>query len=134
VGTERIERELRAVFPSVRTLRWDRDTVRQPGAHAILLEHFASGRADVLVGTQMIAKGLDLPQVTLVGVILAEVGLYLPDYRAAERSFQVLTQVAGRAGRGAREGQAIFQTYQPEASVIQAAAAQDYEVLRARNS
>ncbi|MGA2110951.1 MAG: primosomal protein N' [Anaerolineales bacterium] len=127
VGTERIERELRAVFPSVRTLRWDRDTVRQPGAHAILLEHFASGRADVLVGTQMIAKGLDLPQVTLVGVILAEVGLYLPDYRAAERSFQVLTQVAGRAGRGAREGQAIFQTYQPEASVIQAAAAQDYE-------
>lgn len=129
VGTQRIEQEVRSAFPSARTLRWDRDTVRQPGAHEILLELFASGRADVLVGTQMIAKGFDLPRVTLVGVILAEVGLYLPDYRAAERSFQVLTQVAGRAGRGVREGRAIFQTYQPEASVIRAAAAQDYELF-----
>ena len=95
-GTERVESELQALLPQARILRWDAETTRQKGAHEIILSHFIAHRADFLVGTQMLAKGLDLPLVTLVGVVLAEVGLNLPDYRAGERTFQVLTQVAGR--------------------------------------
>jgi primosomal protein N' (replication factor Y) len=95
----------------------------------MLLAHFAAHRADVLIGTQMIAKGLDVPLVTLVGVISADTGLNLPDYRAPERTFQVLTQVAGRAGRGILGGQVILQTYQPDHFVIQAAAAHDYSAF-----
>ncbi len=126
VGTQRVEAEVTRRFPGAHVLRWDVDTTRTQGAHEILLEHFAAGRADVLVGTQMVAKGLDLPRVSLVGVILAEVGLFLPDYRASERTFQVLTQVIGRAGRSPRGGRALLQTFQPEHYAIQLAAAQDY--------
>ncbi len=125
-GTEKVEAEVQALFPQARTLRWDYETTRQKGAHDLILNQFASQRANVLVGTQMIAKGLDLPLVTLVGVVLADVGLSLPDLRAAERTFQVLTQVAGRAGRSRLGGQVIFQTFQPEHYVIQAAAGHDY--------
>ena len=104
-GTRQVEAEVQRLFPGARTLRWDRDAVEEAGEHDILLEHFASHRADVLIGTQMVAKGLDLPQVTLVGIVLAELGLLLPDYRSPERIFQVLGQVAGRAGRAAEPGQ-----------------------------
>lgn len=125
-GTEKVEDEILARFPGVRTLRWDYETTRKKGAHNLILEHFAAHRADILVGTQMLAKGLDLPLVTLVGVILADVGLNLPDYRASERTFQVLTQVAGRAGRSPLGGQVILQTFDPKHYVIQAAARHDY--------
>jgi primosomal protein N' (replication factor Y) len=127
MGTERVEADVKKLFPEARTLRWDYETTRQKGAHEIILSHFANQRADVLVGTQMIAKGLDLPLVTLVGAILADVGLTLPDYRAAERAFQLLTQVAGRAGRSPLGGQVILQTFQPDHYVIQAAAQHDYQ-------
>ena len=110
-----------------RTLRWDYETTRQKGAHEIILSHFSNGRSDVLIGTQMIAKGLDLPLVTLVGVVLADVGLTMPDYRAAERTFNVLTQVAGRAGRSPLGGRVLLQTFLPEHYVIQAAAQHDYD-------
>ena len=126
-GTEKVEAEVQRLLPGVRTLRWDYETTRQKGAHEMILSHFSNGRADVLVGTQMIAKGLDLPLVTLVGVVLADVGLNMPDYRAAERTFNVLTQVAGRAGRSPLGGQVILQTFHPEHYVIQAAALHDYE-------
>jgi primosomal protein N' (replication factor Y) len=125
-GTERVEQEVQASFPNARTIRWDWETTRKKGAHDLILDHFANHHADVLVGTQMLAKGLDLPLVTLVGVVLADVGLNLPDYRAAERTFQVLTQVAGRAGRSPLGGQAILQTFQPDHYVIQAASRHDY--------
>ena len=126
-GTERVEAEVQALFPQARTLRWDYETTRKKMAHEIILSHFIAHRADVLVGTQMLAKGLDLPMVTLVGVVLADVGLNLPDYRAAERTFQVLTQVAGRAGRSPLGGRVILQTFQPEHYAIQAAAGHDYK-------
>ena len=125
-GTERVEAEVQALFPEARTLRWDWETTRQKGAHDAILSQFASQQADVLIGTQMLAKGLDLPLVTLVGAVLADVGLQLPDYRATERAFQVLTQVAGRAGRSPLGGQVILQTFQPEHYVIQMAAQHDY--------
>ncbi|MFH1634520.1 MAG: primosomal protein N' [Chloroflexota bacterium] len=125
-GTQRVEAEVQAMFPGARTLRWDWETTRKKGSHDVILNHFVNHRADVLIGTQMLAKGLDLPLVTLVGAVLADVGLNLPDYRAAERSFQVLTQVAGRAGRSPLGGQVILQTFQPESYVIQAAAKHDY--------
>ncbi|HEX6306220.1 MAG TPA: primosomal protein N', partial [Anaerolineales bacterium] len=125
-GTERVEDEVQARFPGVRTLRWDYETTRKKGAHNLIMEHFAAHRADILVGTQMLAKGLDLPLVTLVGVILADVGLNLPDYRASERTFQVLTQVAGRAGRSPLGGEVILQTFDPHHYVVQAAAQHDY--------
>ncbi len=128
-GTKRIVDELQSSFPDARILRWDRDATRRKGAHDILLANFAAHRADVLVGTQMISKGLDLPLVTLVGVISADVGLNLPDYRASERVFQILTQVAGRAGRGLLGGQVILQTYQPEHYVIKAASNHDYHAF-----
>lgn len=126
-GTERVEAEVKAFFPDVRTLRWDYETTRQKGAHDAILKAFTAHEADILIGTQMLAKGLDLPFVTLVGVVLADVGINLPDYSAAERTFQVLTQVAGRAGRSPLGGQVILQTFDPEHYVIQSAAKHDYE-------
>ncbi len=125
-GTQSIEAAVNHLFPAARTLRWDWDTTRKKGAHELILAHFAAHRADVLIGTQMIAKGLDLPLVTLVGVVSADVGLNLPDYRASERTFQVLTQVSGRAGRGLLGGQVVLQTYQPEHYAIRAASQHDY--------
>ncbi|HSJ55690.1 MAG TPA: primosomal protein N', partial [Anaerolineae bacterium] len=125
LGTERVEEAMRELHPDARLLRWDSDTAS--GAdHDRYLQALADRRVDVLIGTQMIAKGLDLPLVTLVGVISADTALYLPDYRAAERTFQLLTQVAGRAGRTARGGRAIVQTYDPDHYAIQAAAHHDY--------
>lgn len=126
-GTEKVEAEVQLHFPNARTLRWDWETTRQKGAHDIILSHFVNHDADVLIGTQMIAKGLDLPLVTLVGVVLADVGLSLPDLRSAERTFQVLTQVAGRAGRSPLGGQVILQTFLPEHYVIQSASRHDYQ-------
>jgi primosomal protein N' (replication factor Y) len=107
-------------------MRWDRDTTRTKGAHWEIMEKFKSHQADIIIGTQMLAKGLDLPLVTLVGVVLAESGLHLPDYRASERTFQTLTQVAGRAGRSPLGGQVILQTFEPDHFVIQAASGHDY--------
>ncbi len=132
LGSEKVEAEARALFPSARVLRWDWETTRQKDAHEIILSHFAAHRADVLVGTQMLAKGLDLPLVTLVGIVLADVGLNLPDPFAAERTFSLLTQVAGRAGRSALGGQVVLQTFQPEHYAIQAASHHDYASFYAR--
>jgi primosomal protein N' (replication factor Y) (superfamily II helicase) len=126
LGSEKVESEAQALFPSARVLRWDWETTRQKDAHEIILSHFAAHRADVLVGTQMLAKGLDLPLVTLVGIVLADVGLNLPDPFAAERTFSLLTQVAGRAGRSALGGRVVLQTFQPEHYAIQAASRHDY--------
>jgi primosomal protein N' (replication factor Y) len=126
LGSEKVEAELGVLFPSARILRWDWDTTRRKGAHEIILNHFSAHRADVLVGTQMLAKGLDLPLVTLVGIVLADLGLNLPDPFAPERTFSVLTQVSGRAGRSTQPGRVILQTFQPEHYVIQAAARHDY--------
>ncbi len=125
-GTEQVEVEVQKLLPGARTMRWDRDTTRTKGAHWEIMKRFTSHQADVIIGTQMLAKGLDLPLVTLVGVVLAESSLYLPDYRAAERTFQVLTQVAGRAGRSPLGGQVIMQTFEPDHYVIKAAARHDY--------
>jgi primosomal protein N' (replication factor Y) (superfamily II helicase) len=125
-GTERVEAEVRERFPDARVARVDRDTIRRRGAIAALLARFAARELDVLVGTQMIAKGHDFPRVTLVGVISADVGLGLADFRAGERTFQLLTQVAGRAGRGEIRGQAIVQTLFPNHYSIQHACRQDY--------
>jgi primosomal protein N' (replication factor Y) len=125
LGTERVEETIRQLFPGARLLRWDRDTASGPD-HERFLQAFVDRRADVLVGTQMIAKGLDLPLVTLVGVASADTALHLPDFRAAERTFQLLTQVAGRAGRSHRGGRAIVQTYNPDHYAIQAASHHDY--------
>ncbi len=126
-GTERVEAEISAEFPSARVLRLDGDSAKGKDGYAHILTHFALHNADILIGTQMIAKGHDLPLVTLVGVISADVGLTLPDYRASERTFQTLTQVAGRAGRSMRGGRVILQTYMPEHYVIEAAADHDYK-------
>lgn len=125
LGSERVEQEVKNLFPQARTLRWDWDTTRQKDAHEIILTHFANHQADVLVGTQMLAKGLDLPLVTLVGIVLADVGLNLPDPFANEKVFQTLTQVAGRAGRSARGGKVVMQTFTPENYAIQFAAGHD---------
>jgi primosomal protein N' (replication factor Y) len=132
LGSEKVEAEVGAHFPSARTLRWDWDTTRRKDSHEIILSHFTAHRADVLIGTQMLAKGLDLPLVTLVGIVLADVGLTLPDPFAAERTFDVLTQVSGRAGRSSLGGQVILQTFQPEHYVIQTAANHDYAAFYAR--
>jgi primosomal protein N' (replication factor Y) len=126
-GTEKVEELVKEQFPTARVLRWDAETTRKKGAHELILNHFTNHKADILIGTQMLAKGLDLPLVTLVGVILAEIGLNLPDYRAGERSFQVLTQVAGRAGRSPLGGNVILQTYEPDNYAIQSAAQHDFE-------
>jgi primosomal protein N' (replication factor Y) len=131
-GTEKVERHLGELFPRARIGRVDRDTVRRKGALAAILGRFAAGDLDVLVGTQMIAKGHDFPRVTLVGVVSADVGLGVADFRAAERTFQLLTQVAGRAGRGERAGEAIVQTLYPEHYSIQLACRQDYAAFYER--
>jgi primosomal protein N' (replication factor Y) len=125
LGSEKVEEEVNRLFPKARTLRWDWDTTRQKDAHEMILTHFAAHRADVLIGTQMLAKGLDLPLVTLVGIVLADVGLHLPDPFASERVFQVLTQVAGRAGRSERGGKVVMQTFDPAHQVIQFASKHD---------
>jgi len=131
-GTERIEDDLRRAVPGARIERMDRDTVRGRGAHERILRRFDAGEIDVLVGTQMIAKGHDFPNVTLVGVLSADQTLGLPDFRAGERAFQLLTQVAGRAGRGERGGRVIAQAFDPDHPVLAEAAAQDYEAFFAR--
>ena len=125
-GTERVEAEVQRLFPDARVARLDRDAVRRKGALSGLLSRFRQGDIDVLVGTQMIAKGHDFPRVTLVGVVSADVGLGTADFRAAERTFQLLTQVAGRAGRGEQTGEAIVQTLYPEHYSIKLACKQDY--------
>lgn len=125
-GTQKVEEEVHKWFPQTTTIRMDYDTTNGKDGHEKILEEFRSGRARVLIGTQMIAKGLDFPRVTLVGVIAADMTLNLPDYRSRERTFQLLTQVAGRAGRGEQHGHVIIQTYKPEDTVIGYAAAQDY--------
>ncbi len=128
-GTQKVEEELKKLFPDVGIVRMDIDTTSGKEGHAKLLDEFRSGRARILVGTQMIAKGLDFPRVTLVGVVAADMTLNLPDYRSRERTFQLLTQVAGRAGRGKLPGQVIIQTYKPEDEVIEVAARQDYRAF-----
>ena len=128
-GTENVEEAVKLEFPQARTLRWDRDVTAAKGSHDAILGRFVAHDADVLIGTQMIAKGLDLPLVTLVGVIAADVGLFLPDFRAGERTFQLLTQVAGRAGRTALGGQVIVQTYHPDHPAIVAASRHDYDAF-----
>jgi primosomal protein N' (replication factor Y) len=131
-GTQRIEDYVHQIAPRARLLRWDADTTGHKGSHAAILARFADHEADILVGTQMIAKGLDLPLVTLVGIVAADVGLYLPDFRSGERTFQLLTQVAGRAGRSQRGGRVVIQTYTPQHYAIQAAAQHDYAAFYAR--
>lgn len=125
-GTERVEAEVRRHLPNSRVARLDRDSVRRKGSLTALLSRFGAGEIDVLVGTQMIAKGHDFPRVTLVGVVSADVGLGLADFRSSERTFQLITQVAGRAGRGERPGEAIVQTIYPDHYSIQLACRQDY--------
>lgn len=126
IGTQRLEAEIRSSFPEYPLLRMDGDTMRLPGAHERALDEFRAGHVRILLGTQMIAKGLDFPQVTLVGVINADTALHFPDFRAAERTFQLLVQVAGRTGRGDRGGRVLVQTFSPEHPAIIAAAKQDF--------
>ncbi|MDI6711327.1 MAG: primosomal protein N' [Bacillota bacterium] len=126
-GTQRVEENARRLFPEARVLRMDSDTMTRKQAHERLIKAFRDREADILVGTQMVAKGLDLPGVTLVGVVNADTSLLLPDYRAAERTFQLLAQVAGRAGRGGEPGEVVLQTYSPDHYSIRAAAQHAYE-------
>lgn len=128
-GTQQVVEIVQREFPGARILRMDMDTTRNKDGHEKILEAFAEGRADILVGTQMIVKGHDFPAVTLVGVLAADLSLYASDYRASERTFQLLTQAAGRAGRGREEGTAVIQTYSPDHYSIKTAAAQDYELF-----
>ena len=128
-GTQQIEKVVRETFPGVRTLRMDFDTTRTKGSYEKILASFAKHEADVLIGTQMIVKGHDFPDVTLVGVVAADLSLNAEDYRCAERTFQLLCQAAGRGGRGEKPGEAVIQTYQPDHYSIQAAAVQDYQAF-----
>lgn len=128
-GTQRLEVEVQSRFPEAGCVRMDSDTMKKPGAHAIALQRFGEKRARILLGTQMIAKGLDFPDVTLVGVIHADSALHLPHFRAAERTFQLVTQVAGRTGRGPRGGMVLVQTYSPEHPAILAAARHDFDAF-----
>lgn len=125
-GTQRVEEEIAEVFPSARVLRMDLDTTSRKGAHRRILDAFGRGDADILLGTQMVAKGLDFPRVTLVGVVEADTGMLLPDFRAAERTFQLLAQVAGRAGRHELEGEVLIQTRNPEHPALQFALRHDF--------
>ena len=125
-GAERVDEYLREQFPTARIARLDRDTVRTKREYQQVLGAFANGEIDILVGTQMVAKGHDFQRVTLVGVVAADLALGRPDFRAAERTFQLLTQVAGRAGRGELSGEVLVETYYPEHYAIQYAAQQDY--------
>lgn len=127
MGTQKIEQMTQKIFPKARILRMDLDTTKKKGGHEEILTAFAEGEADILIGTQMIVKGHDFPNVTLVGILAADLSLNAPDYRAAERTFQLLTQAVGRAGRDVREGDAVIQTYQPEHYSIKLAALQDYK-------
>ncbi|MEZ5315558.1 MAG: primosomal protein N' [Chlamydiales bacterium] len=131
VGTEQIERSLHALFPEIRTLRIDSDTTRHKGSHESLFRTFKTGKADILIGTQTITKGLHFPTVTLVTVLNGDEGLLIPDFRASENVFQLITQVAGRAGRGELPGEVIIQTRMPENLTIQQASQQDYEAFYA---
>ena len=126
IGTQRVAEEIAQAFPEARLLRWDRDATGGKDAHERILSKFLSHQADILIGTQMIAKGLDLPLVTLVGVISADTALHFPDIRSCERTFQLLSQVAGRAGRGSSPGRAVVQTYTPEHYAITSGAKHDY--------
>lgn len=126
-GTQKVESELKQLLPQARVLRMDVDTTRRKGAYGKILHQFGQRQADILLGTQMIAKGLDFPEVTLVGVLNADTALGLPDFRASERTFQLLTQVSGRAGRAAKKGEVIIQTYNPEHYAIRLARHHDYE-------
>lgn len=128
-GTERLQAELRKRLPDLRVARMDRDTTSKAGAHADILKRFEEGEYDVLVGTQMVAKGLDFPKVTLVGVVGGDGGLHLPDFRAGERTFALLTQVAGRAGRAELAGEVLVQAYQPDHACLKLAAAHDYQAF-----
>ncbi len=128
-GTQQIEEKLLQMYPGIRVLRMDADTTKNKGSYEKILEAFGNGEADVLVGTQMIVKGHDFPNVTLVGVLAADMSLSVGDYRAAERTFQLITQAAGRAGRGEQPGEVVIQTYQPEHYAIIHAANQDYEAF-----
>lgn len=125
-GTQKIESAVRKLFPALRVLRFDRDTTQRKGSHRQILERFSRGEAELLIGTQMLTKGLDLPQVTLIGILAADSLLNMPDFRCTERAFQLLTQVAGRSGRGSEPGRVVLQTYSPEHPVVLAAARQDY--------
>jgi primosomal protein N' (replication factor Y) len=127
IGTERLEREIQAAFPDHVSRRMDSDSMRRPGSHEKVLAAFKSGEVQILLGTQMIAKGLDFPNVTLVGVVNADTGLHLPDFRAAERTFQLVAQVAGRTGRGEKGGRVLVQTYCPDHPAILHATRHDYE-------
>jgi len=125
-GTQRVADEVKKLFPAARVLRLDSDVATKKGSYDTVYEEMSCGRADILVGTQMIVKGLDFPQVSLAAVVAADTTLNLPDWRAGERTFQLLTQLAGRAGRRERQGQAVIQTYSPQAAAVTAAALQDY--------
>ena len=126
-GTQQIEEKLREMFPDVRTLRMDADTTKTKDSYERILSAFSNEQADVLIGTQMIVKGHDFPKVTLVGVLAADISLSAGDYRAGEKTFQLLTQAVGRAGRGTLPGEAVIQTYQPDHYAVVNAARQDYE-------
>ena len=128
-GTQKVEDEIHKLFPNVKTIRMDNDTTQKKDAHYHILTAFREGKAQVLIGTQMIAKGLDYPRVTIVGIIAADLSLFVQDYRAQERTFQLITQMAGRAGRAEENGEVIVQTYKPEHPCIVAAAAQDYRAF-----
>jgi primosomal protein N' (replication factor Y) len=129
IGTQRVEEELAQVFPTAKVLRMDLDTVSRKGTHDRLLRKFGAGEADILLGTQMVAKGLDFPRVTLVGVISADTQLLLPDFRSSERTFQLLTQVAGRAGRSALSGEVVIQTHQTRNHTIQHVVDHDFRAF-----
>ena len=131
LGTQRLEAEVRARFPNVMALRMDTDTMQAHGSHERALSAFRAGKVRILLGTQMIAKGLDFPNVTLVGVINADTALHLPDFRAAERTFHLVTQVAGRTGRGPKGGRVLVQTFSPDHPAIQAAVRHDYAAFAA---
>jgi primosomal protein N' (replication factor Y) len=134
IGIQKVEREVARLFPGARIARLDLDAVRRRGSAAAILRAFRERETDLLLGTQMVTKGFDFPGVTLVGVIVADLSLYLPDFRSAERTFQLLTQVAGRAGRGAMPGEVVMQSYDPSHPALVAAAAQDYAAFFAQES
>ena len=129
IGTQQVEQVVRKIFPHARVLRMDMDTTRTKNGHEKILSAFQNQEADILIGTQMIVKGHDFPNVTLVGILAADLSLYADDYKAGERTFQLLTQAAGRAGRGEKQGNVIIQTYDPEHYCIQASAKQDYQAF-----
>jgi primosomal protein N' (replication factor Y) len=129
IGTEKLMEDTQEMFPEARLLRWDSDVTQKKDSHQDILNKFRNHEADILIGTQMVTKGLDLPLVTLVGVVIADTSLNLPDFRAGERTFQLLSQVAGRAGRGQLGGQVVIQTYNPDHYAIQAAARHDYQAF-----